>query len=348
MLNGIQREEKATNHIENLLDTIELYLNAEKYTFDYARVEHLLEQAVQTVEQTARGVRPANLPDDIPFSDSLGEEGQSSPYNYKGDMSPEEYERMMELYEKDHQKDSAETTKTRQTQGPEQPEHTPAVAAEDDPRVITVYQSPDRRHCALLQIENDGEYDDTGMPGRRYFLPDGFHVQYGPICMPRIINSEGCVAYLIDSDSGYPYLHTIDSDTGHISQNDIPLRPYSESPAELWDEYNTMLNAIDYNYRHGRLGADYNGTTFRFAITDCEKIIDGLYEKYVQNPGDKNVKDELAYKHEQRKWLEKEMQSFNQTEQSTSPSSLTSAEEPENGDHYESAAEDTLEQEMMM
>lgn len=331
MLNGVQKEEKATNKIENLLDTIRPYLNTEKYTFDYVRVEQLLEQVAQTVEQTARGVRPVNLPTDIPLSNSLDEEGCSTPYNYKGDMSPEEYERMMDLYEHDQKKGSSISN-----------------SSVDGIRVITVYQSPDRRHCDLRQIENNGEYKDTDIPGRRYFLPDGFHVRYnyGHLC--GILDGKGQDAYLINSDSGHPYLHTSDPKTDHISQNGIPLRPYSESPSELWDEYNTMLNAIDSNYRHGRLGADHNVSFVRRAMTDCQKITDGLYEKYVQNPDDKNVKDELACKHEQRKWLEKEMQSFNQTEQSISPSSLTSAEEPENDDQYESAAEDTLEQEMTM
>ena len=213
--------------INELIGTIEMYLDATKYTFNYSKVESLLTEAAQTVEQTARGVRPVNLPADIPFSDSLDEEGCSTPYNYKGDMSPEEYERMMDLYEQDQKKESSISD-----------------SSVDETQVITVYQSPDRRHCDLRRIGNNGKFDDTDMPGRRYFLPDGFQVQYGPGLMPRIIDSKGRDAYLIDSDSGYPYLHTIDSSTSHISQNGIPLRPYSESPAELWDEYNTLLNAM--------------------------------------------------------------------------------------------------------
>ena len=223
------------------------------------------------------------MPADIPFSDSLDEEGRSSPYNYAGDMSPEEYERMMELYEMDHHtvmvyqspdgkhcalerqdndgipdentgvvgkhyilpegisiaegsyrhhqlqnndvpdqevfidnnedgipaihlvykdsgksyqdiitmKEYVETTKTRQTQEPEQLEHASTVLTEDNPHVITVYQSPNRMHCGLCQVENNGVYGDTGMPGRRYFLPDGFHAQYGPICMPKLLIPKG-------------------------------------------------------------------------------------------------------------------------------------------------------------
>lgn len=298
MLNSIQSEEKAANRIEDLLNKIKPYLNPEKYTFDYAKVEQLFTEAVRTVEQTAQGVRPVDLPTDIPFSDSLDENGRSDPLSYAGNMSPKEYDKLAENSGKDKE-NTNDLSK---------------AFTDDDPRIITVYQSPDRRHCALRQIENNGEFNDTDMPGRRYFLPDGFHVRcnYGHLC--GILDSKGQDAYLIDSDSGYPYLHTSDSKTGHISQSGIPLRAYSEKPFELWNEYNTMLNAIDFDYRHGRTGVDHNGP-LRLAITDCNKIMDNLYKEYTQNPGDKGIRDELAAKYEQRKWLEKEAGSPSQTEQ---------------------------------
>jgi hypothetical protein len=338
MQNGIHEDEKPTDRINSLLDGIKLYLDKENYTFDYARVEQLLTEAEQVVEQTARGVKPVDLPTDIPFSDSLDEEGRSDPYSYAGDMSPEKYDKLVEHYEKDRQRTN----------------NVSDLLAEDDPRVITVYQAPDRRHCDLCQIENNGVFNDTGMPGIRYFLPDGFHVLYRYGHMSSINDYKGHDAYLIDSDTGRPQLCTIDPKTGRIPAVGILLRVYAESPAKLWDEYNTMLRTIDSNYRLGRIGLNHNGGLIKLAITDCNKIIDNLYKSYVQNPGDKNLRDELAAKHEQLKWLEKESHSPAQTKQNilsnTEPlqqSNLSSpTEELENVDGCESAADEIFEQGM--
>ena len=277
-------------HIKELVDKISLYLDPGKYTFDSVKVERLLMEAEQTVEQTARGVRPKDLPEDIPFSDSLDEEGKSGPYTYAGDMSPEDYDRMMESFERDQRGD----------------ENRIPDASDDDSRVITVYQSPDRRHCALLPIENNGEFNDTGMPGIRYFLPDGFHVQYRYGHPSNILDSKGNDAYLVNRETGEPQLCGISSKTGRISSVGIFLRPYSERPEELWDEYNTMLQTINSNYKLGRTGTEHNKSIMKLAVTDCRKIIDNLYGGYVQNPNDKNLKDEIAAKYEQLKWLEKE------------------------------------------
>ncbi len=50
----IYSEAKPVDRIADLLDSIKLYLDPEKYTFNYAKVEQLLTEAKQTVEQTAR------------------------------------------------------------------------------------------------------------------------------------------------------------------------------------------------------------------------------------------------------------------------------------------------------
>lgn len=185
-----------------------------------------------------------------------------------------------------------------------------------DGHIITVYQSPDRKHCSLRQIENNGEFNETGIPGRRYFLPDGFHVVYRYGHPSNILDAKGNDVYLINSAvTGRPQLCTADSKTGRIPPVGILLSPYSESPAELWDEYNTIFNAIDYNYSINHFGADHNSTLFKFAIIDCQKIIDNLSFVYDKDPHNENIRDELAAKHEQLKWLEKEAKCLNHSVQ---------------------------------
>lgn len=143
----VREQGTPTDRIENLLDEIKMYLDPEKYTFDFVKVEQLLMEASQVVENTARGVRPKNLPLDVPFSDSLDEDNQSGPFTYAGDMSLEEYEQLQRNYEMDR--------------------HT-----------VVVYQSPDRKHCALERRDNDGNPDETtGAVGKRYALPKGYSNQ---------------------------------------------------------------------------------------------------------------------------------------------------------------------------
>jgi len=94
------REQGApADRIGDLLESIKMYLDPEKYTFDFVKVEQLLMEASQVVDNTARGVRPKNLPLDVPFSDSLDEDNQSGPFTYAGDMSLEEYEQLQKNYE---------------------------------------------------------------------------------------------------------------------------------------------------------------------------------------------------------------------------------------------------------
>jgi|GEM_PF-4739355 len=107
---ALETEDNRVDRIKEALATINLYLDEEKYSFDYARVEQILSEAEKAIEQTVRGVRPADLPESIPFSDSLDEDGRSDPSSYAGDMSPEEYDTLMKNYEDDRQRENAVDT----------------------------------------------------------------------------------------------------------------------------------------------------------------------------------------------------------------------------------------------
>lgn len=85
---------------ENIIDTVISYEgNPEsKIYFDYDNVLKLLEQAQATTTDTARCLRPENLPPGIPWSERMysGDE-EFDPFVYDGTMSIDDYEKMHEL-----------------------------------------------------------------------------------------------------------------------------------------------------------------------------------------------------------------------------------------------------------
>lgn len=73
---------------------------------DYHAVIKLLDAATDIMNNHPHMTRPANLPDDIPWSDACNPDDQSTPFEYKGDMSIKDYEKMRTAYDLDHQSDN--------------------------------------------------------------------------------------------------------------------------------------------------------------------------------------------------------------------------------------------------
>lgn len=71
------------------------------YYFDYDTVIELLKKASYTIVSTERCPRPQDLPKDIPWCES-GEE--FDPFVYRGDMSPEDFQRAQTSCLKTHMK----------------------------------------------------------------------------------------------------------------------------------------------------------------------------------------------------------------------------------------------------
>ncbi len=70
---------------------------------DFDAVIQLLDAATDIMNNHPHMTRPANMPDDIPWSDACNPDDQSTPFEYKADMSIEEYEKMQKAYDLDHQ-----------------------------------------------------------------------------------------------------------------------------------------------------------------------------------------------------------------------------------------------------
>lgn len=73
---------------------------------DYDAVIELLDAAADIMNNHAHMTRPSNIPDDIPWSDACNPEDQSTPFEYKADMSIEDYEMMRTAYDLGHQCDN--------------------------------------------------------------------------------------------------------------------------------------------------------------------------------------------------------------------------------------------------
>lgn len=73
---------------------------------DYDTVIKLLDAAADVMNNHPHMIRPANITDDIPWSDACNPEDQSTPFEYKADMSIEEYEKMRTAYDLDHQSEN--------------------------------------------------------------------------------------------------------------------------------------------------------------------------------------------------------------------------------------------------
>lgn len=198
-------DELMAGSIMEMLDTIQRYTDAEKYRYDFSRVEALLKKAVDIVEETARGVRPKNLPIEIPFSDALDPEEQSDLYCYKGDMEPDDYFRMQEAILKDQQREKDEFKNG--TDG-----------------VIRIYQTPDEKHCGLFRMNNDGTFnDETEMPGAFYHLPDGFFLEQGQYTHDlRIYDKDRHQVELLNDEDGSPMAVVFSADIGKVIRG-IPL-----------------------------------------------------------------------------------------------------------------------------
>jgi hypothetical protein len=102
----------------------------------------------------------------------------------------------------------------------------------NDSHSVTVYQSPDGKHCALQRQDNFGIPDEsTGMEGKRYTLPEGFSnrpeetgnsiLQY---------DDDPDQEVFIDNDkNGDPAIHMVYKDSGESYKDIIPLQEYKEA-----------------------------------------------------------------------------------------------------------------------
>jgi hypothetical protein len=88
IIQNIVNELKATNN---------LYIDERKgFYFDYDTVIDLLQKASETMVSTARCPRPKDIPEDIPWCESMNEE--FDPFVYRGDMSIEDFRKAQNNY----------------------------------------------------------------------------------------------------------------------------------------------------------------------------------------------------------------------------------------------------------
>lgn len=68
--------------------------------YDYDTVISLLQQAKETMDQSARCPRPKNIPSDLPWDEAMNDQG-FNPFVYRGSMSIEDFEKAQKEYFKD-------------------------------------------------------------------------------------------------------------------------------------------------------------------------------------------------------------------------------------------------------
>ncbi len=177
------------------------------YHYDYDRVIQSLEQAKETMEQSVRCPRPKDLPKDIPWSERLSQGADDedfNPYVYDGTMSPEDYDKMRENYERNLHS-------------------------------VVVYQSPDEKHCALERRDNYGIPDETtGTVGKRYALPEGISWKDDPNEYHELQHDDypGTEVFIDNDKNGVPAIHLVHidyKDSGKSYQDIIPMKEYMET-----------------------------------------------------------------------------------------------------------------------
>lgn len=66
--------------------------------FDYEGVIELLQSANEMIRKTVRCPKPKNIPEDIPWSESMDVEDEFDPYVYNGNMSVKDFREAQRLY----------------------------------------------------------------------------------------------------------------------------------------------------------------------------------------------------------------------------------------------------------
>jgi hypothetical protein len=200
-----------SERINTLIESIKCYNDEpDKYSFDFAQVEQLLHIAVNVMNNTAIGIRPKDLPADIPWSERLSHGADDEDFNayaYDGTMSAEDYDKMRDNYERDLHS-------------------------------VVVYQSPDGKHCALQRQDNYGIPDETtDAVGKRYVLPKGIRVPADCNRYHQLQNDDDPdqEVFIDNNQNGVPAIHLVYKDSGESYQDIIPLREYEG--AELSQQY---------------------------------------------------------------------------------------------------------------
>jgi len=83
------------NKLIREIESANLYCSDEKtgIYFDYDAVIELLKKASCKLVSTKRCLRPKNIPDDIPWCESMNTDDEFSPFVYKADMSIDDFEK---------------------------------------------------------------------------------------------------------------------------------------------------------------------------------------------------------------------------------------------------------------
>lgn len=91
--------------LQNLTVTNEDYGDRKMGTyFDYDQVLQQLQQAAELMQHSAHTPRPANLPENVAWSETFADPGEEfDPYSYDGSMSPKDYEKMVTAFEADRE-----------------------------------------------------------------------------------------------------------------------------------------------------------------------------------------------------------------------------------------------------
>lgn len=109
-IDELEDEEKKKRIIDNIINEIKGINNskdneAKGVYFNYDAVIELLEQAKNEMINSMRCPRPKDIPKDIIWCESMGDE-DFDPYMYKGDMSVEDFKKAQQLYFNNEEKEN--------------------------------------------------------------------------------------------------------------------------------------------------------------------------------------------------------------------------------------------------
>lgn len=109
-INDLEDEDKKKEIINNIINEISEINNSKDNEskgiyFNYDSVIELLEQAKNEMINSMRCPRPKDIPKDIIWCESMGDE-EFDPYVYKGDMSVEDFKKAQQLYFNNEEKEN--------------------------------------------------------------------------------------------------------------------------------------------------------------------------------------------------------------------------------------------------